>query len=90
VVVPLVRDYEKPLDSPTGSTIRTMEQTIKQQTTANNYYEEVLNSLDLEFLLREIINRRLIREDKTTQTEENVKQKHTFSNLSNFHPEIIG
>ena len=44
VYVPLVRDYEKPLNSPTGSSIRTMEQTIKNQTTTNNYYEEVLNS----------------------------------------------
>jgi hypothetical protein len=84
VVVPLVRDYEKPTNSPTGSSIRSMENIIKQQTNASNYYEEVLNSLDLEFLLREIFNRRLQMEDKFTQTEE-ARAKAQNSNRSSFH-----
>ena len=84
VVVPLVRDYEKPNNSPTGSSIRSMEHIIKQQTSANSYYEEVLNSLDLEFLLREIFNRRLRMEDKFTQTEE-ARAKGLYSNRSSFN-----
>jgi hypothetical protein len=84
VVVPLVRDYEKPTNSPTGSSIRSMENIIKQQTNASNYYEEVLNSLDLEFLLREIFNRRLQMEDKFTQTEE-ARAKAQNSNRSSFN-----
>jgi hypothetical protein len=84
VVVPLVRDYEKPTNSPTGSSIRSMENIIKQQTNASNYYEEVLNSLDLEFLLREIFDRRLQMKDKFTQTEE-ARAKAQNSNRSSFH-----
>ena len=84
VVVPLVRDYEKPNNSPTGSSIRSMEHMIKHQTKANNYYEEVVNSLDLEFLLREIFNKRFQMEDKFTQTEE-ARAKGFYSNRSSFN-----
>ena len=84
VIVPLVRDYEKPGNSPTGSSIRSMENLIRKQTNANNYYEEVLNSLDLEFLLREILNRRHHTVDKFTQTEDR-KRKSLDSSRSSFN-----
>lgn len=89
VIVPLVRDYDQVHVSPTVRTNRTMEQTLKQQSDANNYFDEILSSLDLEFLLREILNKRLRTEDKFTQTEGEAKSKLTFSNLSNISPVTI-
>jgi hypothetical protein len=63
-----------------------MEQTLKNNCQTNSYFEEILSSLDLEFLLREILNKRLRTEDKTTQTDDSAKSKMSFSNLSNISP----
>ena len=86
VIVPLVSNYSQPHVSPQGRTIRTMEQTLKQDSQVNSYFEEVLSTLDLEFLLREILNKRLRTEDKTTQTDDSAKSKMSFSNLSSISP----
>ena len=86
VIVPLVSNYSQPHVSPVGRSIRTMEQTLKHDNQTNSYFEEILSSLDLEFLLREILNKRLHKEDKTTQTDDSAKSKMSFSNLSNISP----
>lgn len=86
VIVPVVSNYSQPHVSPVGRSIRTMEQTLKHDCQTNSYFEEILSSLDLEFLLREILNKRLRTEDKMTQTDDSRREKMSFSNLSNISP----
>ena len=86
VIVPVVSNYSQPHVSPVGRSIRTMEQTLKNNCQTNSYFEEILSSLDLEFLLREILNKRLRTEDKFTQTDNSAKSPMSFSNLSNISP----